>query len=103
VTLPVIGLEPGARGRGLGRRLMAAFELGAIRLGAAAISLGAGDDVGGFYRRLGYAGRGPMLRKALPCRSRGRSWRRGCGGSRRPPAIPRAGRTGHGDHSPTGG
>jgi hypothetical protein len=45
---------------------MAAFELGAIRLGAAAISLGAGDDVVGFYRRLGYAGRGPMMRQALP-------------------------------------
>ena len=66
VTLRIVGLEPAARGQGLGRRLMAAFELAAIRLGATGISLGADGDEAGFYRRLGYAGRGPMLHKALP-------------------------------------
>src|SRR5437870_9702691 len=45
VTLRVIGVEPGVRGQGLGRRLMAAFELATIRLGATAISLGADADV----------------------------------------------------------
>ncbi|HEY3186851.1 MAG TPA: GNAT family N-acetyltransferase [Solirubrobacteraceae bacterium] len=66
VTLRVIGVEPSVRGQGLGRRLMAAFELAAIRLGATAISLGADADVAGFYCRLGYAGRGPMMHRALP-------------------------------------
>jgi GNAT superfamily N-acetyltransferase len=64
-TLRVIGVEPDARGPGLGRRLTAAFELAAIRLGATATSLGAGDEVVGFCRRLGAAGRGPMMREEL--------------------------------------
>ncbi len=66
VTLRMIGLEPGARGQGVGRRLMAALELAAIRFGAAEISLGAARDVRGFYARLGYAGRGAMMHKGLP-------------------------------------
>jgi GNAT superfamily N-acetyltransferase len=66
VTLRMIGLEPRARGQGVGRRLMAAVELAALRLGAGAISLGAERDVRGFYARLGYAGRGAMLHKGLP-------------------------------------
>ena len=39
VTLRVIGLEPSARGQGLGRRLMQTLELQASRLGAPAINL----------------------------------------------------------------
>jgi GNAT superfamily N-acetyltransferase len=62
----MIGLVPRARGRGVGRRLMAALELAAVRLGAGEISLGADDDVRGFYARLGYAGRGTVLHKGLP-------------------------------------
>jgi GNAT superfamily N-acetyltransferase len=66
VTLRMIGLEPHVRGRGVGRRLMAAVELAAVRLGAGAISLGAERGVVGFYRRLGYAGRGALQQKGLP-------------------------------------
>jgi GNAT superfamily N-acetyltransferase len=67
VTLRILGLEPGARGHGLGRRLMQALELQASSLGAPAITLGgASGDIKGFYVRLGYAGRGTMLSKALP-------------------------------------
>jgi len=66
VTLRMIGLMPHVRGRGIGRRLMAAVEVAAGRLGAVAISLGAERGVAGFYRRLGYAGRGPLMQKGLP-------------------------------------
>jgi GNAT superfamily N-acetyltransferase len=66
VTLRMIGLEPRVRGRGVGRRLMAVLELAAVRLGAGSIALGAGRDTKGFYARLGYAGRGPMMHKGLP-------------------------------------
>ena len=67
VTLRMIGLEPGARGHGLGRRLMQTLELQASRLGAPAITLGgARAEIKGFYVRLGYAGRGTMLSKGLP-------------------------------------
>ena len=67
VTLRIIGLEPSARGHGLGRRLMQALELEAGRLGAPAINLGgASGSIKGFYARLGYAGRGTMLSKGLP-------------------------------------
>ena len=66
VTLRMIGLAPRVRGRGLGRRLLAALELAAVRLGATAISLGADDGVKGFYSRQGYVGRGTALHKGLP-------------------------------------
>jgi NAD(P)-dependent dehydrogenase (short-subunit alcohol dehydrogenase family)/ribosomal protein S18 acetylase RimI-like enzyme len=66
VTLRMIGLEPRVRGQGVGRRLMAALELAAVRLGADAIALGADRDTRGFYARLGYAGRGAMMHKGLP-------------------------------------
>ena len=67
VTLRMLGLEPSARGQGLGRRLMQMLELQASRLGAPAINLGgAGGAIKGFYTRLGYAGRGSMLSKGLP-------------------------------------
>jgi GNAT superfamily N-acetyltransferase len=67
VTLRMIGLEPSARGQGLGRRLMQRLELEATRLGASAINLGgASGEIKGFYTHLGYAGRGTMLSKGLP-------------------------------------
>jgi GNAT superfamily N-acetyltransferase len=66
VTLRMIGLTPHVRGQGVGRRLMDAVELAAVRLGAGAISLGAEREVVGFYRRLGYAGRGALMQKGLP-------------------------------------
>ena len=67
VTLRMIALEPGVRGRGLGRRLIEAIELEATRLGAGGLALGgAGGDVKGFYARMGYSGRGSMMRKGLP-------------------------------------
>ena len=67
ITLRIIGLEPNARGLGLGRRLMEAVELAAISIGASGINLGrASADIKGFYSRMGYAGRGTMMSKALP-------------------------------------
>jgi hypothetical protein len=45
---------------------MERIELGAMRRGAGAINLGAVDESKGFYTRLGYAGRGTMMRKGLP-------------------------------------
>ena len=67
VTLRIIGLEPSARGLGLGRRLTEAVELAAIRIGASGINLGgASAEIKGFYNHLGYGGRGTMMSKALP-------------------------------------
>jgi len=67
ITLRIIGLEPSARGLGLGRRLTEAVELAAIRIGASGINLGgASAEIKGFYNHLGYGGRGTMMSKALP-------------------------------------
>ena len=54
VTLAGIGLEPDARGAGLGARLLAAFEEGARGLGATSINLGTVDASANFYVRFGY-------------------------------------------------
>jgi DNA-binding transcriptional MerR regulator len=53
VTLRVLAVAAGRRRRGIGRALLRAFEAGALRLGAARISLGA-DAEAGFYVRHGY-------------------------------------------------
>lgn len=66
VTMRAIGLTPGARRQGVGRRLMAAIEMEAMKVGARGINLGADEGAVGFYRRLGYAGRGAMMHKGLP-------------------------------------
>jgi GNAT superfamily N-acetyltransferase len=66
VTVRAIALEPHARRQGLGRRLMQAVELAALRIGARGINLGAEEDARVFYQRLGYAGRGAMMHKGLP-------------------------------------
>ncbi len=67
-TLRIIGLEPSATGKGLGRRLMQTFEIAAMRRGVCAISLGA-DEAKSFYQRLGYQGKA-SLHKELPRPSR---------------------------------
>lgn len=67
-TLRIIGLDPPARGKGLGRRLMQMFEIAAMRRGICAISLGA-DKANGFFIRLGYHGKS-SLHKELPRPSR---------------------------------
>ena len=66
ITVRAIGVAPHVRRQGLGRRLMAALELEAMKLGAGGINLGASDDARGFYQRLGYAGRGSLMQKGLP-------------------------------------
>ena len=66
ITVRAIGLDPQFRRKGLGRRLMTAIELEAIRLGAGGINLGSNAESKGFYERLGYAGRGTMMHKGLP-------------------------------------
>ncbi|MGW0231210.1 GNAT family N-acetyltransferase [Actinopolymorpha singaporensis] len=67
VTLRIIALVPEHRRRGLGRRLVERIEQEATRLGVRGIGLGA-DEAVGFYRRLGYRGKGGMY-KALPLSS----------------------------------
>ncbi len=66
--LRILGLEPSARGRGLGRRLLQTFEVAAMRRGVSTISLGA-DEAKGFYLRQGYHGKS-SLHKELPAPSR---------------------------------
>ncbi len=69
-TVRIVGLEPRARGKGLGRRLMEAIEVAAIRLGRSDLYLGAAGEVRSFYARLGYSGRGSRMHKGLPLRGR---------------------------------
>ena len=64
VTLRVIGLDPDARGAGIGRRLVEEIEREASRLGVRLISLGA-DEAAGFYERLGYARSGDAYHKTI--------------------------------------
>lgn len=63
-TLRIIGLEPSARGKGLGRRLVQTIEIAAMRLGVTTISL-ATEDAKGFYLSMGYH-RKTALQKELP-------------------------------------
>jgi predicted N-acetyltransferase YhbS len=64
-TLRIIALKPEARGKGLGRRLIQTFEVGAMRRGVQMISLGAVEHAKGFYQRMGYRGKSSM-HKDLP-------------------------------------
>lgn len=71
VQVDGIALAPGVRGLGIGRKLMAAIESEAIRLGAQSIYLGgANTENRGFYWRLGFAGRGSLMHKGLPLAGR---------------------------------
>jgi GNAT superfamily N-acetyltransferase len=63
-TLRIIGLDPGVRGTGLGRRLVERIEEEAARLGVDTISLGA-DEAIGFYTHLGYAEAGGAWHKRV--------------------------------------
>jgi len=75
-----IALMPEARGQGLGTRLVRALEEAATRLGCAAINVGGVTDrTRSFYLRLGFQGRGSMMRKGLPLSALRRDpdgWRR---------------------------
>lgn len=64
-VLRIIALEPGARRKGLGRRLIQTYEVGAMRRGVQTISLGAIEGAKGFYLRMGYHGKSSM-HKELP-------------------------------------
>ncbi len=63
-TLRIIALEPSARGKGLGRRLLQTFEVAAMRKGLTMISL-ATDTAKEFYLRMGFHGKS-SLHKELP-------------------------------------
>ncbi len=67
-TLRAIGLEPAARGKGLGRRLLERLEEDAARKGRGGIRLGVGrapSPARDFYEHMGYSGRSRMG-KELP-------------------------------------
>jgi GNAT superfamily N-acetyltransferase len=62
-TLRAIALEPAARGKGLGRRLLETIEQEVARLGRGGISLGVGrgpSPARAFFTRMGYSGRSRM-------------------------------------------
>jgi len=56
-TVDHLAVAAAARGRGLGRRLLAALESGARSLGVRELTLGSVDGAVGFYERCGYQGR----------------------------------------------
>ena len=61
----IVALEPNVRRKGLGRRLLQTYEVGAMRRGVQTISLGAIEGAKGFYLRMGYHGKSSM-HKELP-------------------------------------
>lgn len=64
--LRIIALTPEERGKGVGRRLLQTYEVGAMQRGVRMISLGAIDDAAkAFYLRMGYRGKSSM-HKELP-------------------------------------
>ena len=66
VVLRTIGLDPGVRGRGLGRRLVETLVVEAMTLGAASVGAGGVEQATkGFYERLGFHGRGSTMRLEL--------------------------------------
>lgn len=56
-TVDQLAVAAAVRGRGLGRRLLAALESGARSLGVRQLTLGSVDGAVGFYERCGYQGR----------------------------------------------
>ncbi|MBT2479056.1 GNAT family N-acetyltransferase [Streptomyces sp. ISL-94] len=75
-SLGRLAVRAAARGLGVGVALIHAIEAEALRLGLAAVDLGAQTHALGFYERLGYAAYGPefqdagiphrAMRRALP-------------------------------------
>jgi hypothetical protein len=66
-TVDQLAVAAAVRGRGLGRRLLAALESGARSLGVRELTLGSVDGAVGFYERCGYQGR-LLLQFAPPAR-----------------------------------
>ncbi|MDQ3842064.1 MAG: GNAT family N-acetyltransferase [Actinomycetota bacterium] len=66
VTVRALGIDAELRGYGRGRRLLELIEARALVRGARRIILGAADEAGGFYERLGYRGKRTMREKQLP-------------------------------------
>jgi GNAT superfamily N-acetyltransferase len=56
-TVDQLAVAADVRGRGLGRKLLAALESGAFGLGARQLTLGSVDGAVGFYQRCGYRAR----------------------------------------------
>jgi ribosomal protein S18 acetylase RimI-like enzyme len=56
-TVDQLAVAAAVRGMSLGRRLLAALESGARRLGVRQLTLGSVDGAVGFYERCGYRGR----------------------------------------------
>ena len=63
-TVDQLAVASAARGRGLGRGLLAALESGARSLGVRELTLGSVDGAVGFYERCGYQGR--LLLQFIP-------------------------------------
>ena len=66
-TVDQLAVAAAVRGRGLGRRLLAALESGARSLGVRELTLGSIDGAVGFYQRCGYRGR--LLLQFVPPRA----------------------------------
>ena len=66
VTVRALGIDAELRGQGNGRRLLELVEARALVRGARAIILGAAEDAGGFYERMGYRGKRTRREKQLP-------------------------------------
>ncbi|WP_371646615.1 GNAT family N-acetyltransferase [Streptomyces sp. NBC_00597] len=63
-SLGRLAVSKSARGLGVGVALVRAIEAEAVRLGLAAVDLGAQTHALGFYERLGYAAYGPEFEDA---------------------------------------
>jgi ribosomal protein S18 acetylase RimI-like enzyme len=66
VTVRSLGIDAELRGYGHGRRLLELIEARALVRGARRIILGAAEEAGGFYERMGYRGKRTMREKQLP-------------------------------------
>ena len=73
-NLCIIAVRPEDRMKGLGRRLLQTFEVGAMKRGVTMVSLGARKEAKGFYEQVGYSGKSSM-HKGLPLPSKSLDWR----------------------------